>query len=65
MSEYAREKQLQKKREYYRKWRAENPDKVRAANEKYWLKKAEELKAVAGIHSNTPETKKNGGTVNV
>lgn len=25
---------------YARKWRAENPDKVRANNERYWLNKA-------------------------
>lgn len=31
------------KRNYIRKWRKANPDKVRAANERYWLKKAQEL----------------------
>lgn len=30
---------------YYRKWRAKNPEKVQAAFKKYWLKKAEEIKA--------------------
>ena len=33
------------KREYMRKWRAENKDKVKANNERYILKKAEKLKA--------------------
>ena len=32
------------KREYMRKWRAENKDKVKANNERYILKKAEKLK---------------------
>ena len=27
-------------REYKRKWNAENKDKVKAANERYWRKKA-------------------------
>ena len=26
---------------YARKWRAENKDKVKAANERYWLRRAE------------------------
>ena len=30
--------------EYYRKWRVKNPEKVKAAFKKYWLKKAEEMK---------------------
>lgn len=30
---------------YHREWRAKNPDKVREANRRYWLKKAESLKA--------------------
>lgn len=28
-------------REYYREWRAKNPDKVRAKNLRYWQRKAE------------------------
>ena len=31
---------LQERREYYRKWRAENRDKVHAAQERYWMKRA-------------------------
>ena len=30
---------------YYREWRKKNPEKVRAANEKYWIRKAEETAA--------------------
>ena len=31
------------KREYQRQWRARNPDKVRAANQRYWDKKGREF----------------------
>ena len=30
-------------REYKKEWRKKNPDKVKAANERYWLKKAKAL----------------------
>lgn len=30
------------RREYFRKWRAANPDKVKKHNEDYWKKKAEQ-----------------------
>lgn len=30
----------ERKREYFRNWRKNNPDKVRAAQERYWLRKA-------------------------
>lgn len=30
-------------RAYQRRWRKANPDKVKAANERYWLKKAQEI----------------------
>ena len=29
------------KREYYREWRKKNPDKVRAAQERYWQRQLE------------------------
>lgn len=32
-------------REYLRQWRAKNPDKVKAANRRYWEKKAAKVKA--------------------
>lgn len=32
------------KREYMRKWRAENKDRIRKYNETYWLKQAKQLK---------------------
>lgn len=53
MSEYAREKQLQKKREYYREWRAKHPDSVKASQLRYWTKKAEEMKQAAALQTNT------------
>lgn len=38
-----REKELikQAKRNYYKRWRAINKDKVKAYNQRYWLKKAQ------------------------
>ncbi|MBR1433030.1 MAG: phosphatase [Ruminiclostridium sp.] len=30
---------IEARREYYRKWRAANKDKVNAINERYWVKK--------------------------
>ncbi len=32
------------KREYAKKWRDANKDKVKASNERYWLRKAEQYK---------------------
>lgn len=32
------------KREYMKRWRAQNKDKVRRYNENFWLRKAEQLK---------------------
>ncbi|UYZ34972.1 hypothetical protein OD350_22395 [Clostridium beijerinckii] len=31
--------------EYMRKWRRNNKDKVKAAQERYWSKKAQEIKS--------------------
>lgn len=31
------------KREYYRKWRAKNPDRVKKNIERYWRRKAEQI----------------------
>jgi hypothetical protein len=48
MNEALSEKELIQaaQREYKRKWREKNPDKVREHNRRYWLKKAEELQRV-------------------
>jgi len=32
-------------REYHRKWRAENPDKVRGCQVRFWKKRVRELEA--------------------
>ena len=47
---YDTEKELAQnaKREYARKWRAENRDKVKAANERYWLRRAVKTMVAAG-----------------
>ena len=37
------EKALEARRAYKRKWARENPDKVRAQQERYWKKKAEAM----------------------
>lgn len=41
MDEQARKAQ----REYLREWRRRNPDRVRAANKRYWEKRAAKLAA--------------------
>lgn len=35
----------QARREYIREWRKRNPEKVQAAQERYWAKKAAEIAA--------------------
>lgn len=42
LSDKAREAQ----RKYQRKWRMENPEKVREKNRRYWEKKARKMEAV-------------------
>ena len=44
MSEAAREA----RNAYKRKWAKENPDKVKAANRRYWERKAQEAEALEG-----------------
>ena len=33
------------RREYYRKWRAKNKDRIKASNERYWMKRAMKILA--------------------
>lgn len=40
------------RREYLREWRKRNPEKVQAAQERYWAKKAAEI---AAKREKTPE----------
>lgn len=35
------ERAAEARREYYRKWRAANKDKVRATNKRYWERRAQ------------------------
>jgi hypothetical protein len=35
----------EERNKYAKEWRAKNPDKVKANNERYWLRKAEKLAA--------------------
>lgn len=44
------------KNKYLREWRRNNPDKVKAANARYWEKKAAEMKSVEGMATSS-ETK--------
>ena len=39
------EKAKEARRRYKRAWNAANPDKVRAAQERFWMKKAAEIEA--------------------
>lgn len=43
------------KREYHREWRKNHPEAVKAAQVKYWTKKAEEMRQAAANHVNTEE----------
>ena len=47
MSEYIKERDLQRKREYHREWRKKHPESVKAAQMRYWAKKAAEMKISA------------------
>ena len=48
MSEYIREREIQRKREYHKKWRAEHPENVKAAQVRYWSKVAAEMRTADG-----------------
>ena len=39
------------KNEYYRRWRAKNPEKVKESNRKYWERKARERKEQEARHA--------------
>lgn len=48
MSEYMKDRERQKKREYHREWRKKHPEAVKAAQMRYWAKKAAEMKEATG-----------------
>ncbi len=49
MSDYLKERETQRKRDYHRKWRAEHPESVKAAQMRYWTKKAEEMRTASAL----------------
>ena len=48
MNDYLKERERQRKREYHREWRKNHPESVKAAQMRYWAKKAAELREAAG-----------------
>lgn len=45
----------QEKREYQRKWRAANKDKVREINRRYWIKRAKKAMNKEGSNLNAED----------
>lgn len=37
------EKAAEMRKEYLRKWRKNNPDKIKAAQQRYWQRKAQQM----------------------
>ncbi len=52
MSEYLKERDKQRKREYHREWRAKHPESVKAAQIRYWMKKLAEQQSASGAADN-------------
>ena len=48
---------VRNRREYYRKWRANNKDRIREYNARYWAKRAERMSQERAVES---EVKNNG-----
>lgn len=55
------EKAREARKLYKREWNRKNRDKVKAAQERYWAKKAAELEAAHG-DQDKPDTLKRGAT---
>ena len=47
-------------RDYHRRWRAENREKVKAAQQRYWLKKARESGSGSGSTTEAVSRPENG-----
>lgn len=47
------------RRIYEREWRAKNPEKIRARNERYWLRKALAMSTVLTSEEVNTDAKKN------
>ncbi len=43
MNDYLKDREIQRKRAYHKKWRAEHPENVKAAQLRYWMKKAAQM----------------------
>lgn len=52
MKEVLTEQEKQRRREYHRRWRAEHPEQVKAAQLRYWMKKAQRQRNCPGIPEN-------------
>lgn len=57
------EETKREQREYHRKWRAEHPEQVEAAQLRYWIKKAR-AKNIAAILPEGIEIRKEGEKIN-
>ena len=49
---------IEARREYHREWRKNHPESVKAARDRFWIKKAAEMKQAAEIR-NEEETEAN------
>ena len=47
MNDYLKDRERQRKREYHREWRKNHPESVKAAQMRYWAKKAAEMQDVS------------------
>ncbi len=54
------EKAAAARRAYQREWAKKNPDKVKAAQERYWAKKAEQAAAEAKTATEAQESRTTG-----
>lgn len=59
MTESAREA----KREYEKRWRAANPDKVKSKNQRYWERRAAKRNKTEGEAKNNETVSENTGSV--
>lgn len=59
MNDYLKERERQRKREYHREWRKNHPESVKAAQMKYWAKKAAEIRDVPPSHEDGDQESEN------
>lgn len=51
LTEQEKEAIKKERREYLREWRKKNPEKVKAANERFYLKRAAERDSIGGAEN--------------